>query len=779
MTPLFPRRRPFRACTAAIALAVAGTWFSSPAAHAAPPQPAADARAAGTPAAVDGHAADREALLTGVKAIARPGVPGPLALSGAAAWALVPGKLDGEALAPVVAVSRLGSGRVVAFGHTGYLGRETLASADTARLMENAIGWVVGPRGKDVVPARVRVGVRGDANLVQWINDRGHAARALTGAWEKSLTGEGVCDVIVLDQGNLSETQRAAVLAHAQEGRGLIVAGLGWGWQQVHGGRPLNEHPLNVLLAPAGLAFADGTLEATDPRGGSGLDAWQLDPRRMAMLGAMNALDRLEQRANAPRGKPDAETKLDDQASATVSLAARFDYDSASPLRTRLETLLAKHGQRVNPSPGTPLRRADGLARALLSYELRRAEAAAPEQVTAHRSAGSFPGAVADTAPRVATTVAIMPADKGWRSLGLYAPAGQVVTVTLPAGAPGGLRVQIGCHTDQLWHLERWNRAPDIVVSRELRPGANRIASAFGGLVYITGSAKGDAAIEARVAGAVEAPIFVLGKDDKATWAKQAARPGPWAELVTSKVILTVPAAVARKLDDPAELLTWWDRVLDAHADLATIPRDRERPERIVADEQISAGYMHSGYPIMTHLDAAPHMTNLADLKVGKNAWGLFHELGHNHQVSDWTFEGTGEVTVNLFTLHALETVCGLPPGAGHEGLAKPEPMLAHIAAGAPFEAWKRDPFLALRMYFQMRQAFGWETYKKVFAEYRALPREQRPKGDAQERDQWMVRFSLTAGCDLGPFFEKWGVPVSAEARKKTAHLPVWMPEGL
>ncbi len=51
----------------------------------------------------------------------------------------------------------------------------------------------------------------------------------------------------------------------------------------------------------------------------------------------------------------------------------------------------------------------------------------------------------------------------------------------------------------------------------------------------------------------------------------------------------------------------------------------------------------------MTHLDAAPRMVDLATL-LSKGEWGLFHELGHNHQSAAWTFDGTGEVTVNLFS---------------------------------------------------------------------------------------------------------------------------------
>ena len=41
------------------------------------------------------------------------------------------------------------------------------------------------------------------------------------------------------------------------------------------------------------------------------------------------------------------------------------------------------------------------------------------------------------------------------------------------------------------------------------------------------------------------------------------------------------------------------------------------------------------------------------------------------------------------------------------------------------------------------------------------------------------MRFSTEVGRDLGPFFETWGVPTSAEARAEVADLPEWIPEGL
>jgi hypothetical protein len=61
-----------------------------------------------------------------------------------------------------------------------------------------------------------------------------------------------------------------------------------------------------------------------------------------------------------------------------------------------------------------------------------------------------------------------------------------------------------------------------------------------------------------------------------------------------------------------------------------------------------------------------------------------------------------------------------------------------------------------------------------VFAEYEGLARADRPKNDEEKRDQWMVRFSKAVGRNLGPFFEAWGVPVSAKAREAVSGLPEW-----
>ncbi|MEA3368323.1 MAG: M60 family metallopeptidase [Planctomycetota bacterium] len=497
---------------------------------------------------------------------------------------------------------------------------------------------------------------------------------------------------------------------------------------------------------------------------------------------AARALDALVAHAEGakPLSKEDAARHI-----RTVQTAVHNLPLDDTRLRPRLAELREQHADDLVPTAKRPLKRSNVLGRLLMGIDLDRLGRLPAHEVKAHPAAAAFPGAVPAGDPRVRRTLTIDTATPGWHSTGLYAAPGEVVTVTAPASAVGtDLFVRIGCHQDGLWRLDAWKRPPAICHHFRLSATETRAASAFGGPVYVEvprGCTLGH--VKVVLAGAVEMPYYVHGRTDPAAWRQSIRqRPAPWAELASEKIILTVPARVVRDLDDPAAVMTFWDAVADACADLSARPRDRDRPERYVADVQISAGYMHSGYPIMTLLDMPPVMVDVDRLKRNAHGgvWGLFHELGHNHQARDWTFRGTVEVTVNLFTMYVFETVCGLEPTRCHGSISdrsRARKMRAYLA-DPNFATWQRDPFLGLIMYIQMQKAFGWDAFKKVFAEYRALKKAERPRSDDAKRDQWLVRFSRTVGRDLGPFFAAWHVPVSDAAREKIAALPDWMPEG-
>lgn len=707
--------------------------------------------------------ADRKALLAGVEEIGAPGVPGPLCVFGEAV-PVVAGKSGRGLVLPVVAAARWGKGRVVALGHTGYLDAATLQAADTGKLMENAVRWTASQSGG----RPVRVAVRRLPGMAERLKQQGFRAAELNEAdWIAKLR---YADVVCLRPSSLGPEEIARVAGFVQGGGGLIAADLGWGWLQLNPGKSIVEHPGNRLLGPAGILWADGTLERSAKEGFS-----TVAPPVATHAG--RALEAMLAGASSPAKSGPGRLEVA-QASATVLLAARTLPAEDRLLRPKFLAV----GQRAAiavPGPKQPIRVEDALKRLSVTLENEELARQSPEQVKPHAAARSFPGEVPADAPRVRRTVAIDTALSGWHSTGLYAPPGEAIEVGVPEGATGKrLQIRIGAHADRLWHLDIWRRWPEICRQTRLDRPATRIANPFGGLVYVDvpgGCALG--VLKVQIAGAVEAPHFVLGQTAAADWPSRRQRPAPWAELEGKRVVLTVPSEHIRKLEDAQELMQFWDRVIEACDELSGRP-PQPKKERYVPDVQISAGYMHSGYPIMTHLDVGGLMVDKPGIVAFKQdgAWGFFHEMGHNYQSGDWTFEGTGEVTCNLFSLYVFHRVCGrddifdvkVPPRQQAEARRR------HRDQGHSFEHWKSDPFLALAMYVELQRQFGWETYRKVLAEYRAA--KDRPTTDPQKRDQWLVRFSRATGRNLAPFFQSWGVPTSPEARASVASMPEWMP---
>ncbi len=709
---------------------------------------------------------DRATLLTGVAQIAAPGWPGCLSVYGPDAFVVVTGR-DGKTELPVVAAARLGHGRLVAFGHNGYFSVESWDTGDTGRLMLNAVKWLS-------AKPEPQVGVEGLSEFADKLRAAGLKVREAK-ADAAALAG---CDVFVSTAlPAYNAAQAAAVAAFIRSGGGLLTGDTAWGWLQLNPGKTLTaDHGGNKLLSPAGLVWADGGLDRTSEKGFAAVPSGTLSAvEGLAHAGA--ALTALEDQAAGKRQLTKDELA---QAGKAVTHAARALLPDDTIMRPRLQALEQQYAAAAVPTPQKPLALDQALPRLALALQTQKLASAPPEQAQAHPAAADFPGAVPADAPRITRIVSVDTSVPGWHSTGLYAAPGEVITVTLPPDSDAPLQVQVGCHTDRLWHLDTWKRCPEIVRRFPLKGGVTKAANAFGGLVYLVVPDKAKAAnMDISIAGAVAAPYFVLGKTDAPQWQAERANPAPWAELQCAGIVLTVPSDTIRALANPVALMDFWNHVADSCRELLGRPLQRARPERYVADVQISAGYMHSGYPIMTHLDGAGMATDLSRL-LTKGSWGHFHELGHNHQSRDWTFDGTVEVTVNLFSLFIIDHCCGLRDPA-HPAV-KPEERerktREHLAAGAPFAQWKSDPFLALYMYMQLQEAFGWEPFTRVFIEYDQLPDDARPKNDQDKRDQWLTRFSRTVGRNLGPFFTAWGVPTSQAARDALANLPGWMPEG-
>ena len=719
---------------------------------------------------------DLDALLDGVADVAAPGVPGPLCVYGPHVFPVVVGATNGLR-APVVAAGRWEAGRVVVLGHDGYLDAPKLEHADTGRLLTNALNWTAAAGGR----GDARIGVvtdRRTAGLRAWLTDAGYDAVEVAPTPE-SLGAVDVVAVVMWDQ---SEPEIEALSSFVRAGGGLVAAATAWAWvPYLHPDLDIVEdYPGNRLLAPSGIQWTDEYLDRTSPGG------YAVDRQPPALTHAGRALDAVEAHAEGEHALTPAESE---QAVDSLVRAVGCLPPGDTLLAPRLQALVENNDHW--PSAARPVGKTDVLARIAAKVFVAVHQRTPPGSVRAHPAAVDFPGSVPADAPRVTRSLTIDTDVPRWHSTGLYAAPGELVTVTLPAAAAeaGGFHVRIGTHSDDISRRPEWERMPEI--SRRFRVSAatTPAANAFGGLIYVEVPADaGLGDVTVRIEGAVVAPRFVLGETTPAAWLSRVRlAPAPWAEIEGRNMIVTTAAREVRGLDDPTAVAQTWDRVLDLSAELAAWPaRARSSPERFVVDREISAGYMHAGYPLMAKMDQsanlvdAPHISTCRYDRTQSN-WGFFHEVGHNHQSRDWTFDGTGEVTVNLFTLYVYEFLCGIPVAENWRGSAefRAEQMALYDFDDPDFELWKREPFLALVMYVQMQQAFGWDAYRRVFATYRALPDVERPKNDDEKRDQWLVRFSRQVGRNLGPFFEAWGVPISRAARDSIADLPGWLPAEL
>ncbi|MEJ5995389.1 M60 family metallopeptidase [Pedobacter sp. Du54] len=435
------------------------------------------------------------------------------------------------------------------------------------------------------------------------------------------------------------------------------------------------------------------------------------------------------------------------------------------------------------------------------------------KKITAHPSAAYFPGAVKEGAKFIKRTITIkhqkivdslipivtrLRYSGNWAntlySTGLYAVPGEYIEIDVPDGIDiKHLKVQIGSHSDRLnsrsAERQPWSRMPIITKVQELAKGKNRIASPFGGLIYITYPPREATwENEITIGHAVAAPLFILGKTTDDAWKSQLAdSKAPWGELASDNMIITLANEDLQQVTNPSEVMKLWDLIVGGEMDLAQIKMPFYRAQRMVVDVQISAGAMHSGYPFMTYhspssstntVDVAANPAVLMKPSKGGANWGFFHELGHNMQNLDWVFGGSTEVSNNFFSLYMFDRLLGGRDDA-HSAISSEntqKSMKKYFAEGVDYEKWKKDPFLGLIMFRQIQESFGWESFKTFFRAYQKFAEQDIRTPENQKPDVFVTTFSKVINRNLAPFFVKWGIPIREHTQKELAIYEGWMP---
>ncbi len=428
-----------------------------------------------------------------------------------------------------------------------------------------------------------------------------------------------------------------------------------------------------------------------------------------------------------------------------------------------------------------------------------------PKKTKAAPAAADFPGVPEGEVELVERQIVIDPAIGDWHSTGLWAPPGQKITVKLGGKIKAPMSLRIGSQTDFLsWemlekhHKGELKRLPKLTNSVKIsgddssRERRFELANPMGGLIYIDvhGVHKKLKPVRLTIRGGVPAPLYVFGdqpskKEGFTTseeWKAQLEKcKAPWGEIQTPRLIFTLPLDMLKQMKIPRRVCKNLQRGMALQDWIVAWDKTEDRinrPMRFVLDRQISLGWGHAGYPAMGYMAWG---NSIATGKLTTDGdWGLWHEVGHNHQLPTPYFcissANLTEITVNVFSTIAQVIGCGIPYEKAWDGTSIAEKDMRESVAAfltseerfAPFE----DGRVKLYFYVELMRELGYDAFRAAAVEYQTKPFDWLPD---QERWDWLLTtLSEVSGKNLAPYFKAWKIDVSKRAIAKAEKFPKW-----
>ena len=673
---------------------------------------------------------------------------------------------------PVISASHVGKGRMVGYGHESWVYGSGGDGEITFSL--RAVRWACGPNSQ--------VGLAygsGFDNFQEDLESDGHTVH--TSISPDNLSG---LDCLLDEFWNgHDEEDNEKISDFLLDGGGLIMGGHAWYWSYSNTDLAHN-YPGNKIAKTTGLFVSNAW-------GYNEVDMSEM-PHEMSRPRA--AIESIWQDRIGDQTLSAADATIADSTLSLCTSVVSLDFDSFwAPLRqvvnhtgwTVIEygTLWEDVGYNLGEDP---------VADALLRVENALTQGLPANELPSHPSHYNFPGEVPINSTRVVRTVSIdgnqsgLPSNFGYSSArahlrmttGTYAAPGEVVTIAFPPDVVNtGTYVLVGAHSDSLWGKEQLRRHPEIVRWWYVDGEMMEVGNAFGGTIYVAiepGSTLG--IFDVTISNAVEAPTFTLGENSLDDWLNQDRYlPAPWAEIGSDQFILTVPSHEIRDLENPDDLMEWWGQALEMEHELyGFLPWPRV--ERAVFDVQISAGWMHSGYPFMAHDLSVPSVVNLTQISE-EGDWGMFHELGHNHQWMPSTLPGTTETGCNFASIYLMEELVGI---TGHGAVSsdnRESRTRAYFENGANISDW--SVWVALETFLMIKEEWSWSEITSALSVYYDLPVDQVPVTDHEKFRAWVLHLSNSTGFNLAPYHYAWGFPLDQSTFDDLEHLPIWVDDPL
>lgn len=386
---------------------------------------------------------------------------------------------------------------------------------------------------------------------------------------------------------------------------------------------------------------------------------------------------------------------------------------------------------------------------------------------------------------------------------GCYLAPGSVVTVEVPPSLVGqGYLVRVGAHSWDLsgrWSVKRLERA---TITYPIEAGKTRIASPYGGGIYIEVPAGADAGVVGvAITGAVRSPYFSLKHFHTTTDAEWLAternHPAPWADFQTEKFMMQVPTSWIYNLDDPTTLMQDWDHAMDAMNDLMGFPRLRGKETLYPQVDVILRSSVHApGYPSVNQTYDPAYSYNGYHgghlVRGPQTGWHIeYHEQGHAYRFPK--FGGETESNVNLLHVavwhrkfdYSLDDAFRGSINYGNFNNVTEAPLdntavlwmtsFNFSPRDAPMGSWEKSyQPQGHAKFVDVARLFGWEGLDAFWYSMNLdqMNGDPVPASD----DAKLLRLCQTVGKDIRPLFHFWGIhpgdPQALAAAVESEGLP-------
>ena len=672
---------------------------------------------------------------------------------------------------PVISASHVGRGKMIGYGHEGWV---TGGGPEETAFSLRAVEWVCGKNAF--------VGLSygsGFEHFQDELESEGHTVRLSVSTDELSQLD------CLLDEfwNGHSDEDNQNITDFLLSGGGVIMGGHAWYWSYSNSDLAHN-YPGNKIAKVTGLFISNAW----------GYDAVDLTQKPHELSRPYSAIQAIRGDRIEGNTLSEGDALIADSTLSICTGVISLDFDDFwKPLRETVNLsgwTVIQYGtlwQNVGYNLGE-----DYVSDTLLRVEDTLTQNLPANELPSHPSHIEFPGEVPVNATRISRLVIIdgnqsgLPSNFGYSgarsslrmSTGLYAAPGEVVYVSLnPSIVDQGVWILIGAHSDSLWSKSQLHRFPNIVRYWYVDNSTMEVGNAFGGPIYVVvdaGSTLGNFSVS--ISNAVEAPNYIHGETTLSEWIQnQRNAPAPWAEIGSDLFVMTVPSGEIRNLDNPDDLMDWWGQALAMEHSLYGFT-PWPRVERAVFDAQISAGWMHSGYPFMAHDLSVPDVIDLSYISENGD-WGMFHELGHNHQWMPSTLPGNTETSCNFASVYLMEDLVGSEGHGATDPLQRDSRMRDYFDDGSNINNW--SVWVALDTHLIIKENWGWNVFTDALSVYYDLPIAEVPVGDVEEFNTWVIHISNSTGYNLAPYHEAWGFPLEQETYDALDNLPIWINDPL